>query len=166
MIGRILEVIRAIERGGAVFFFAVMLILFFINIAVRTLLPHMSSSVAWAEEAARIAMIWALFLIAGLTLERGRHIAMSTLVVRFPDGVRSSVRRVTGFVGFVFFAYFSVLAARLTVFVFESGQILPSLGVSSGYIYMGAVLGLALLSLRYLLEIFRPNLLSETPEEA
>jgi TRAP-type C4-dicarboxylate transport system permease small subunit len=166
MVARILDVIRVVERGGAVFFFAAMLVLFFVNIAVRILLPSLSSSVAWAEEAARIAMIWALFLIGGLTLERGRHIAMSTVAMQFPEAVQRAIRRATGVVGCLFFGYFSFLAGRLTIFVFESGQILPSLGISSAIIYMGAVLGLALLSLRYLLEIVRPTISPAGIDEA
>lgn len=153
----ILRALRLVERFSVVAFFSVMLLLFFANVAVRVVAPSMSSSIAWAEEAARLAMIWGIFLIAGITLERGRHIAMCSVLILLPLRVRLTVRRLVAIVGAAFFGYFCFLATRMTIFVFGTGQVIPALNLSSAYLYMGAAVGLALLTIRYLLEIIAPR---------
>jgi TRAP-type C4-dicarboxylate transport system permease small subunit len=153
----VLRTLRLLERISVVTLFGVMLVLFFVNVAVRVVAPSLSSNIAWAEEAARLAMIWGIFLIAGITLERGRHIAMSSVLLIFPLKVRLMVRRVVGVVGAGFFAYFCYLATRMTIFVFGTGQIIPSLNLSSAYLYMGAAIGLGLLTIRYVLEVIQPR---------
>jgi TRAP-type C4-dicarboxylate transport system permease small subunit len=156
MAGKTLNVLRLLERGAVIGLFAIMVLLFFVNIVVRTALPEYSSMIAWAEEAARLAMIWGIFLIAGITLERGRHIAMTSIIIKMPEALRLTVRRVIGVAGTVFFAYFFYLSVNMTMFVFRSGQVFPDLGISSGYLYLGATIGFALVALRYIFEIFSP----------
>jgi TRAP-type C4-dicarboxylate transport system permease small subunit len=158
MTGRLLQGLRLIERGVVVALFAAMLGLFFANIAVRVVIPTYASSIAWAEEAARIAMIWAVFLIAGITLERGRHIAMTTLTMQFPIATQRALRRLTGVVGALLFGYFWYLCTTMMMLVIRSGQVLPDLQISSGFLYLGPAIGFALLAVRYLAEIFVPRL--------
>jgi TRAP-type C4-dicarboxylate transport system permease small subunit len=156
MAAKALDVLRLIERGAVIGLFAIMVFLFFVNISVRTVLPEYSSTITWAEEAARLAMIWGIFLIAGITLEQGRHIAMTSVTVKMPETVRLAVRRLIGVAGAVFFAYFFYLSANMTMFVFRTGQVFPDLGISSGYLYLGPTVGFALIGLRYIIEIFSP----------
>src|SRR3546814_20397343 len=102
----LLRALRTIERFGVVTLFGIMLVLFFANVLVRMVAPSYASNIALAEEAARLAMIWGLFLVAGMPLERGRHIALTSalmllcppfsLHVRPPIGVGGA-----GFVGFL-----------------------------------------------------------------
>src|SRR3546814_10951259 len=76
-----------------------MLVLFFANVLVRVVAPSYASNIAWAEEAARLAMIWGLFLVAGMTLERGRHIAMTSALMLLRPPLQLAVRRLIGVVG-------------------------------------------------------------------
>ncbi len=166
MIERCLNCIRLVERSLAVLLFAVMLVLFFMNIAVRLVWPSLSIQIAWAEDAARLAMVWGIFMVAGLTLEKGRHIAMTSLVATFRPAIRMAIRRFVGGGGALFFGYMTWLALKMTLFVFKAGQTIPSMNISSAYIYMGAVSGLALLALRYALEIANPMDPAEAPLES
>lgn len=156
MIERCLNAIRLVERSLAVLLFTIMLVLFFMNITVRIVWPSLSISIAWAEDAARMAMVWGIFIVAGLTLEKGRHIAMSSLVTTFRPVIRLTIRRLVGVVGALFFGYMTWLAVKMTTFVFKAGQMIPSMNISSAYLYMGAVAGLGLLALRYALEVANP----------
>lgn len=162
----LLRALRTIERFGVVTLFGIMLVLFFANVLVRVVAPSYASNIAWAEEAARLAMIWGLFLVAGMTLERGRHIAMTSALMLLPLPLQLAVRRLIGVVGAVFCGYFTYLALRMTLFVFGTGQVIPSLNLSSAYLYMGAAIGLALLSLRYVIEVADPRAPLEFQEEA
>jgi TRAP-type C4-dicarboxylate transport system permease small subunit len=158
MIGRLLDALRLLERTAVVLLFAAMLGLFFANISVRIVIPKYASSIAWAEEAARIAMIWGVFLIAGITLERGRHIAMTTLTMQFSRPAQRLLRRVIGVVGGLLFGYFGYLCWSMMVRVFKTGQVLPDLQMPAGYLYLGPAIGFALLALRYVVEIFDPQI--------
>src|SRR3546814_7140652 len=80
-------------------------------------------------------MIWGLFLVAGMTLERGRHIAMTSALMLLRPPLQLAVRRLIGVVGAVFCGYFTYLASRMTLFVFSTGQVIPSLNLSSAYLY-------------------------------
>ena len=157
MAQRLFEALRTVERAAVFALFAAMLGLFLINIGVRIMLPQYASAISWAEEAARIAMIWGVFLIAGITLERGRHIAMTSLVLQLPRGPRRLLRRIVGLSGALMFGYFSYICISIMLFVFRSGQVLPDLRISTGYLYLGPAIGLGLLSLRYAIEVFVPN---------
>lgn len=152
-----LKLTTMIMRGSAVLLFAIMLALFFVNVAVRTVLPEYSSSISWAEEAARIAMIWAIFLISGHVLEKGRHIAMTSVVVRLPEAKRLALRRGIAVLGTVVFAYFCYISIQIMMLVFRSGQIFPDMRISVGYLYLGPAIGFALLTTRYAVEIIYPN---------
>ena len=156
MAHRLLGALRFVERAAVLALFALMLGLFLVNIGVRTLLPQHASSISWAEEAARIAMIWGVFLIAGIPLERGRHIAMNSLVVQFRPAARRLLRRVVGLSGALLFGYLCWLCVTLMQMVFRTGQVLPDLRLSTGYLYLGPAIGLGLLALRYAIEVFAP----------
>jgi TRAP-type C4-dicarboxylate transport system permease small subunit len=156
MAHRLLGALRLVERAAVLALFALMLGLFLTNIGVRSLMPQYASSISWAEEAARIAMIWGVFLIAGITLERGRHIAMHSLIVQLRPAARRLLRRVIGLSGAMLFGYLCWLCLTLMQMVFRSGQVLPDLRISSGYLYLGPAIGLGLLALRYAIEVFAP----------
>ena len=61
------------------------------HVAVRELSPSLASSFAWIEEATLFALAWLVFVGLGLALERRRHIAMTALLDRFPDGAARAV---------------------------------------------------------------------------
>lgn len=152
-----LRLTTLIMRGSAVALFAIMLGLFFVNVMARIFFPQFASAVSWAEEAARMAMVWAIFLIAGHALERGRHIAMTSVVNRLPEAARLAIRRLVAVLGTVLFGYFCYICLQIMLQVFRSGQVSPDLRISTGYLYLGPVIGLGLLATRYAVEIFQPN---------
>ncbi len=157
MTHRLLDALRFVERSAVLVLFALMLGLFLANIGVRSLLPQYASMISWAEEAARIAMIWGVFLIAGITLERGRHIAMNSLVIQLRPAARRLLRRAVGVSGALLFGYLCWICVSLMQLVFRSGQVLPDLRISSGYLYLGPAIGLGLLALRYAIEVIAPQ---------
>lgn len=121
------------------------------NVAVRELAPSYAARFAWIEEACLFALAWVVFLGLGLALERGRHIAMSTLVERLAPGTRRGVRLAVDLTGLAFSLYVAKLALDITLFVVRSGQESPTLEVSMGWLYAAMPVGFVLLALRYAL---------------
>jgi C4-dicarboxylate transporter, DctQ subunit len=124
-----------------------------LNVAVRELAPTQAARFAWIEEACLFALAWVVFLGLGLALERGRHIAMTSLIERLARRTRRGIKLAIDLVGLVFSLYIAKLALDITLLVVRSGQSSPTLDVSMGWLYAAMPAGFALLALRYLLEL-------------
>ncbi|MGE3146586.1 MAG: TRAP transporter small permease [Pseudorhodoplanes sp.] len=153
MLARMMETIRVVER----FFIAVVMIamslMYFINVAVRFFSPHLATELAWIDEATLFGLAWLVFIGLGLALERRRHIAMTAVL----DGLSASTARILHFVinlaGLVFCMLLTKFSYDLAVFIYNSGQISPTLGTTMLWLYASLPIGFALISLRYLLEL-------------
>lgn len=145
---------RIVERSLVVLMFTIMVILYGANVVVREIAPEASIYFSWNEEAARLAMIWGVCLVAGIALERGRHITMASLLNALPPGLNLWTNRLINLVGFVTCAFIAYLSAKLAYFVHARGQISPSLGISMMYLYAAPAVGFVLLGQRYLFAIF------------
>lgn len=147
------ELLRRIERGLVAALMILMALAYAFNVAVRELAPAQASRFAWIEELCLFSLAWLVFLGLGLALERGRHIAMTSLLERFAPGLRRAVRLALDLTGLVFSLYVAKLALDITLFVVKSGQSSPTLDVSMGWLYAAMPVGFALLALRYALEL-------------
>jgi C4-dicarboxylate transporter DctQ subunit len=145
--------LRWLERGVIAAFMILMALVYAFNVAVRELAPTQASSFAWTEEACLFGLAWVVFLGLGLTLERGRHIAMTSLLQRLGPGLRRLVKLCIDLTGLAFSLYVAKLSLDITLFVMRSGQSSPTLDVSMGWLYAAMPVGFALLALRYALEL-------------
>lgn len=148
-----LEPLRRLERGLVAALMIVMALVYAFNVAVRELAPAQAARFAWIEEACLFALAWVVFLGLGLALERGRHIAMTSLLERFAPRLRRAVKLAIDLTGLAFSLYVAKLALDITLFVVRSGQSSPTLEVSMGWLYAAMPVGFALLAARYVLEL-------------
>lgn len=146
--------VQLVERIAVRSIFVAMVALYAFNVGVREIAPQYASSFAWIEELARYMMVWGVFLCLGVTFDRGRHIAMTTVLDAMPARVKRTIRFVTDFLGLLVFGYFGYLAVQLTLFVKQTGQISPTLGLAVYPLYIAPALGFFLLAFRYGLEMF------------
>ncbi|MCL4801370.1 MAG: TRAP transporter small permease [Burkholderiales bacterium] len=149
----VMRVIRAIERWTLTALLIGMSLGYAGQIVIRAVAPEVATRTSWIEELTVFAMVWLAFLGLGLTLERGRHVAMESLVRKLPPAARKWASRAVDLVGFAFAAYLAKLGWDITVFVRDSGQISPVLDVSMAWLYAVLPAGFGLLALRYLLEL-------------
>jgi C4-dicarboxylate transporter DctQ subunit len=108
----------------------------------------------WVDEATRYLMVWMVFLGLGLALARGKHVAMTSYLERFPRRTGRILRRVIDVVGLVFSLYIAWFGIDITRQVWASGQSSPTLGISNSILYLALPVGFALLALRYLASLF------------
>ena len=127
--------------------------LFFLNVLVRQFAPSLLTQVAWIEEATLFALAWLVFVGLGIALERRRHIAMTVFLDSRSRTVAAMIQKVINLAGLAFCVFLSSASFDLAVFIWRSGQVSPTLGVSVVGLYAPLPLGFALLSLRYLLEL-------------
>jgi C4-dicarboxylate transporter DctQ subunit len=155
MLDRVMNGIRLAERALLVVVMLAMSALYGLNVAVRELAPSLASSFAWIEEATLFALAWLVFVGLGLALERRRHIAMTALLDRFPGAAARAVEAAINLTGAVVSGFLAKISFDLAAFIYNSGQISPTLGVSMLGLYAPLPLGFALLTLRYALELVR-----------
>lgn len=151
---QILGLLRRVERLAIALLMIAMSLAYVFNVLVREFATVYAPRFAWIEEAALFGLAWLVFLGLGLALERGRHIAMSALFDRLSAAPRRFVGFAINIVGLVFSLYVVKIAIDLTLFVMNSGQISPTLGISMAWLYGALPVGFALLTLRYALELF------------
>jgi C4-dicarboxylate transporter DctQ subunit len=153
MLASFMTVLRAVERTLIAVILIAMSALFFVNVLVRQFAPSLLAQVAWIEEATLFALAWLVFVGLGLALERRRHIAMTVFLDGRSRAVAAMIQKIINLTGLVFCVFLTKISFDLAVFICQSGQISPTLGVSVVGLYAPLPLGFALLSLRYLLEL-------------
>lgn len=149
-----LRVLDRIEFFLSAAIMLIMVALYCSAIVVREFAPSYASQVAFVDEATRYFMVWMVFVALGLALARGRHIAMNVFQERMPEGVLRLLRKLIDLVGLGFALYVAWVGFDIAMRVTATGQISPTLGVSTGILYASMPVGFALLALRYGLSLF------------
>ena len=140
-----------LERFIIVFFTVSMIGLYGLNVIVREITPQYASLFAWIDEASRILMVWVVFLSIGIAFDRGRHIAMTTFINSFSSKNFIYFGKIIDLLGFSFSLYCIWLGFKITIFVFNSGQVSPTLNIPMFILYVAPTLGFLLISIRYAL---------------
>jgi len=154
---RALELLRRVERALVAALMILMAVAYAFNVGVRELASTHAVKFAWIEEACLYALAWVVFLGLGLALEQGRQIAMTGLLERFAPGLRRSLKLVIDLTGVVFSLYVAKLSLDITLLVARSGQLSPTLDLSTAWLYAAMPVGFVLLGVRYTLELFSPQ---------
>lgn len=124
------------------------------NVLVRELAATYASRFAWIDEACLFGLAWMVFLGMGLALERGRQIAMTSMLLRFAPPIRRGTKLAIDLAGLAFSLYIAHVCWTVTVLVLNSGQVSPTLNVSMVWLYGPMPVGFVLLGARYALELF------------
>jgi C4-dicarboxylate transporter DctQ subunit len=154
MLATLMATIRAAERMLLAVIMIAMSIMFFINVVVRETSPSLATELAWIEEATLFGLAWLVFIGLGLTLERRRHIAMTVFADSLPPRTAFVLHKLINISGVMVCALLAKFSFDFAVFVFQSGQISPTLGFSMIGLYAPLPVGFALLTVRYALEFF------------
>ena len=146
---RVVMVLCILERGLLIAIMVAMVLLSSLGIAVREILPSYASMFAWTDEATRLLMVWLVFAGLGVVLGRKRHIAVTVFFERLSQRWSQIIRITIDIIGFLFCLYLSWLGIELTVFVWHTGQLSPTLNLPMYWIYIAPTLGFFLMALRY-----------------
>lgn len=152
-IERVVGWLSLVERYFTGLLLVAMTGLYTLNIFVRIALPTYASKLAWIDEASRWMMVWVVFVAAGVAFEVGRHVSVNIAHNYMPQRLLTGLFKAIDVVGLVFSVAIAVFAFNLAVFVAGTGQVSPTLGVSTAILYVAPCIGFALLALRYLLQI-------------
>jgi C4-dicarboxylate transporter DctQ subunit len=152
-LARALSVLRRLEGVLLGVLMLAMSFAYTANVLVRELAASYASRFAWIDEACLFGLAWMVFLGLGLALERGRHISMTSVLARLAPGLRRRTKLLIDLTGLVFSLYIAQTCFDVTLLVLKSGQVSPTLNVSTSWLYGPMPVGFVLLGLRYLLEL-------------
>ena len=100
-------------------------------------------------ELARYLMVWLTFLGSYLLVRVQRHIVVDLLATSLSPGLRRLLDVVVGIVGAAVLGYVAWLGGQLTSLIFSTGQMMSSLPIERGWIYLAVPVGCGLMSLAY-----------------
>ncbi|WP_323768780.1 TRAP transporter small permease [Marinovum sp.] len=146
---RLLSGVRLVERISVVALLLTMTVLFAFNVLIRQFGGPLAASFGWIDEVVRSLNIFLVFLASGLALESGKQVAVDTWRNRIARRSGLPLRRILDAAGIIFCLYMAWISGRMAAFVFGTGQVSATLGISTGWLYVAPCAGFGLLALRY-----------------
>lgn len=132
-------------KGILVVVFAILVLDVLWGVASRYLL---GSQAAWSEELARLLMVWLALLGAALVCREERHLGLDVIVRSWPESVQRVDRIVVFLAVFIFATVIMLIGGwQLVSHRFESGQLLPALGIAKAWFYLALPVSGGLISL-------------------
>jgi C4-dicarboxylate transporter DctQ subunit len=153
MLTKVMAGIRTAERIFLAVIMIAMSVLYFVNVLAREISPRLATELAWIDEATLFGLAWLVFVGLGLALERRRHIGMTALLDSLQPAIAFLLHKLINFSGLLVALLLTSFSFDFVIFVYRSGQISPTLGVSMIALYAPMPVGFALLALRYALEL-------------
>lgn len=131
--------IDRIVEGVLALLMAVMICLVFLSVAYRYVLLE---PITWAEEVARLCLVWVSFLGVYLAQRRAQHISVEALLSKLPPAARAAVSLMTSLVLLALMAVLTIYGTRYAVRFMESTT--PLLDIPLGAVYAAMPLAAAL----------------------
>tara|TARA_R110000796_G_scaffold32797_1_gene85512 strand:- start:4960 stop:5469 length:510 start_codon:yes stop_codon:yes gene_type:complete len=125
MLKNIFTGIEYIVSRMTFFIFIAMVVAVFSQVVLRFLFD---SSISWAEEFARFAMVWIAFLGASLGMKDGSHTKIDFFINRFPWGVKRLIlifNKALCVVFLAFISYYVIAALSYTMNTLSPGMRIP-----------------------------------------
>jgi TRAP-type C4-dicarboxylate transport system permease small subunit len=107
-----------------------------------------SSAIDWAEEVARLAFVWAMFLAIPHGIRKGVHVGIDALVLRFSEGLQDRLFRLSALIGAVLMAVIFWYSWQVTVYTWPDKM--PTLNLTAAVYYI-AILFAAIHSVLHLI---------------
>ncbi len=151
--------LMGVERAIAIALLITILLTMSVQVVARYALR---SPIPWSEEVARLAMIWLTFIASAFVAAERGHIAVDCLTTRLNPRSSQMLDRVTGLVVLLSCSMLMIGGLRFVWRVWPVGS--PSLSISMSWWYGAATVGLALMTLHAVVQIFGGDL--ERPPDA
>lgn len=123
----------------------VALVILFIQVVLRYVFHY---STAWAEELARYAQLWLIFISASFATKTHAHVRIDALVSVWPKKWRPYIYDIGDFIWMICNLIVVYFGFHYTVKVYQMGSIATGLKISLAWIYAAIPVGYLLMTLR------------------
>lgn len=97
-----------------------------------------SSAIDWAEEVARLAFVWAMFLAIPHGIRRGVHVGIDAVVVQLSQSVQEKIFRAMALISAVLMAIIFGFAWQVTLYTWP--EMMPTLQLTSAVYYIAILI--------------------------
>lgn len=104
-------------------------------------------------ELARYLMVWLTFLGSYLLVRVQRHITVDLVANFLGAPGRRALDIVISIVGAILLGYIAWLGGQLTILIFNTGQMMSSLPIQRGWIYLAVPIGCGLMAMAYFFQL-------------
>ena len=104
----------------------------FANVVLRYLF---NSSIEWAEEFTRYGIVWITFIGASVCVYKGAHLGIDSALAFFSQKGVKVILRAVNLICLTFTLIFTILSLKITLKVWETGQLSSTLGIPMYIIY-------------------------------
>jgi TRAP-type C4-dicarboxylate transport system permease small subunit len=115
----------------------------------------LGSSIIWAEELARYALIWSAMIGSAVAYREGAHIGVTVLIDALPRRLQRPLARLVHLAALAFALVVTWQGWFLAMRNFDRGQTSPALQIDIAWIYLAVPVGGALLALAALEALWR-----------
>jgi TRAP-type C4-dicarboxylate transport system permease small subunit len=134
--GAVLDRMDQTARLTIIASMVVMIVVVSIQVVLRYVF---NSSIDWADEIARLAFVWSIFLAIPLGIRQGAHVGIELFVAHLKPSLRAWLARVMSLLAGVLMAvlcYESVMVAAETW-----DELLPTLNMTSSTFFIPVIIG-------------------------
>ena len=156
-VGKIFNyILGKFEDYAVTVFFMTMIVVVFVQITFRALggiehhLTDWVPAVPWTEELARYAMAYLVFVGASVTAKEGAHVGITAFASSLSPRLERILRTVALLIAFAFTLIVLNISWGILLFMMDTGQISPVLGVPMWMVFLALPIGSALMSIRFL----------------
>jgi len=143
--------IRHLEEAIVAVGIASASVVLFINVVLRY---FFNSGWEWAEEFARYAIVWIVFVGGSICARKGMHLAVDAVTVRMSHARQRMTRLVVDALCIAFCLFLMRYGYDMADMARDSGQITAALGIPIYMVYLALPVGGALMAVRFAQDFF------------
>lgn len=140
------KVLSKIEQ----YFIAILLLAIAVILFINVVLRFFGTSMLWAEELARYAIVWITFVGASVCVYKGAHIGVDVIMNILGEKPKKILSMVLAIFSLLFSLVFTYFSFKITMNVQGTNQVSSTMGIPMSLVYAAMPVGGVLMSIRYL----------------
>lgn len=142
------KVLSKIEQ----YFIAILLLVIAVILFINVVLRFFGTSMMWAEELARYAIVWITFVGASVCVYKGAHIGVDVIMNLLGEKPKKILTLILALFSLVFSIVFTYFSFKITMNVHGTNQVSSTMGIPMYIVYAAMPVGGLLMSIRYVQE--------------
>ncbi len=142
------KVLSKIEQS----FIAILLLFIAVILFINVVLRFFGTSIMWAEEFARYAIVWITFIGSSVCVYKGAHIGVDVIMNILGEKPKKILSIVLAVFSLLFSLVFTYYSYKITMNVHGTNQVSSTMGIPMYFVYAAMPIGGLLMSIRYIQE--------------
>ena len=137
------------------YFIGIVLLAIAFILFANVILRLFGSSLIWAEEVARYAIVWLTFIGSSVCIYKGAHIGVDAIMNLLSDRGKKILTIITIIMSLVFTILFTYYSIVITESIMQTNQVSSTVKIPMVYVYAAMPVGGILMTIRYIQELIK-----------